>query len=249
MKNLITLRVFSISERSVRMLTKLRKSLLVLVAAFMFTIAGGALTASAVTITNGSFESGFTGWDVTNMAIPWVHPQQVVGAGHSETGYGFFLTDPTDGNYVHHSTFDGGGPDSNLLSQSLLIDETGYLSFDYRAAWRLSGGSSQDRIFSVNIHDGGDITTFTILSTDFASTLYVPDTGALSATLDLSAWVGSTITMEFEWYVPEYFTGPAAFQLDNIQFTSVAVPEPATILLLGSGLIGLAFFRRKEETV
>lgn len=36
--------------------------------------------------------------------------------------------------------------------------------------------------------------------------------------------------------------------IDNLNFnTTAAVPEPATLLLFGSGLIGLVFFRRKEE--
>jgi len=39
---------------------------------------------------------------------------------------------------------------------------------------------------------------------------------------------------------------PSWFDLDDVSVTGAAVPEPATMLLLGSGLIGLAGYGRKK---
>ncbi len=170
-------------------------------------------------IANCGFETGnFAGWITKEINGPFF-PLQVAGAGISP-GFGFFSSQPTEGSWAVLHGFDGNGPDIIEVAQDVVLPNYAKnLVFDYRAAWDMFNfpGSTQDRLFQVRIEPfgGGPPTQTTTILTATAGTV-VTDTGNLVGIVDLSAFAGTAVRINFHWIVPESFTGPGFFQLDNV---------------------------------
>jgi len=189
-------------------------------------------------LVNCSFETGdFSGWTIQDIAVPF-SAAAVQGAGFS-VGFGFFSTAPTDGSFVSVNGFDGGGPDTIEYSQDVTLPaNAGVLIFDYRAGWDMFNfpGSTAARIFSVEIQPSGGgaaLGSQVFLTANPGEVIL--DTGNLSSTLSLTQFAGQSIRIVFIWTVPEDFTGPAQFQLDNVNMVPL-IPVPT---LSVSGLAGL----------
>jgi len=90
------------------------------------------------------------------------------------------------------------------------------------------------QMFTVT-HDDGLTLTIGSLNLGF-------NPGPTAPTTSTVTYTGPSGTFPFELVYGECCGGPAVLQVD-LPFT--AVPEPATMLLLGSGIIGLAAFRRR----
>ena len=123
--------------------------------------------------------------------------------------------------------------------------------FDYRGAWELiefCGGCSLNRTFDVNFEfsgGGAHLANFNILPAPIHTS--VLDTGALTASVNLSAFLGQTVRLNFDWHIPEDMTGPGFFQLDNVRSTAT-IPEPSTLAIFGLGMIGLASRRFQKQS-
>ncbi|NES89706.1 PEP-CTERM sorting domain-containing protein [Okeania sp. SIO2B9] len=225
------------------------------IAAAGATIATLTAISDASAIVNGSFENGFTGWITEDLSDPFF-PLTVGGAGVSP-GLGLFTSAPTDGSLAALHGFDGNGPGTISIAQDVFISSSDTeLSFDFRGAWNYNLGNpaTTSRVFDVNIEEVGGGST--LLSTNFLMANpgeFLSDTGNLTGSLDLSAFANSSVRINFDWFIPENFTGPAFFQLDNVQLTqrspdTQGVPEPASILgLLALGTLGATSLKRKQE--
>jgi MYXO-CTERM domain-containing protein len=212
-----------------------------------FAFAAALVTAGSASaaFTNGSFETGdFAGWVTQDMTGPFF-PLGVYAAGTADSfGWGWANT-PTDGVFSAYHGWDGDGASGGIsairIGQDVLIDAP-TLEFDYRAAWDLTFGGFVDRTFDVNVEvagGGANLQSDLILTAAQGTTML--DTGPLSGTVDMSAFLGQTVRVSFDFSVPEDFVGPAAMDLDNIRLTGI--PGPGALALLG--LAGIVARRRR----
>jgi hypothetical protein len=207
----------------------------------------GPITSTNATLTvrptslllNGSFESGnLTGWVVSDLSSPLI-PVGIHSAGYVSP-FGFFTTAPTEGSYCLTHGFDGNGPGRIRVAVDVYLPKAPVtLTFDYRVAWDMQNytGSTLPRTFGVTIEPyGGGLGLLTniVLSAGPGTASY--DTGNLRATMDLSAYSGLGIRISFDAWIPEYFTGPGFFQLDNVVLTYPPVP-PLLIARSGTNVV------------
>ncbi len=165
---------------------------------------------------NCSFETGdFTSWVTSDIASPFVLLQ--VNVGGLSPGFGLFASAPTQGSFAALHGFDGAGPGDIRICQDVLLPNAALLEFDYRVGWDMTFGATLDRTFDVNVEPaggGGTLFSQNLLTATAGTT--VLDTGSLQATLDLSAAGSGARRVCFDANVPETFTGPGFFQLDNV---------------------------------
>ena len=178
--------------------------------------AGSALAAPVDLIANGGFEQGFTGWtDTTTLATPL--------CAWSAGPFGPCLGDPpaADGgsNYASNG-FDGSGPGTYTLAQTVTIPAgTATLSWEDDFQTSYFGTS---RTADVRILDASGTTTLGTVYTYVAP--FNASTGWVQHSVGVSAFAGQRVQVAFVQTIPQNFTGPAGFGIDNIEL--LADPAP-----------------------
>lgn len=193
-----------------------------------------ALAAQADTYTEGFDNLATSGWTLTNNSSP---AGQAWFQGVPEY---FAAQSGGDGSYAAAnflSAANGAGSISNwLISPELTLGGAGSVSFFARTE-ALEGFSDTVKVY---FNAGADTAT-----SSFTSLLG-------TVTLSSSGWT------QYTFALPEAATGRIAFEyavsdaatanLAAIDSVSVsAVPEPASFALMGLGVLGLAFLRRRQD--
>ena len=171
---------------------------------------------SATTITNAGFEAGnLSGWVALDIATPFEPIRTEMGGVVIGCCAGTLTTAPTEGIWTMVAGFDGGGPGTIRLAQDVTVSTCTILEFDYWVTW--NNGGTIDRTFTVNIEPagGGAPLQSDLILTGAAGT--VGDSGIVNRSVDLRGFRNQTVQIAFELFIPQSFTGPGAFQLDNIR--------------------------------
>jgi hypothetical protein len=223
---------------------KLSLSLFLLVLVFFISSA-----AWANLIKNGDFETGdFTGW-MTSGDIEIYDTDDFLGfIGEAQGMDNYFAL-------LGKNTTDG----KSQLRQD--FDVTGFTSFEISFNWAFdywdNSRYAQDSFLSLVRQDGAPAKTITMLDLQTQGNgFWSPDGGLAHGTfseiIDLSDYTTSDARLIFrliEESDSSWWTGTASMAgIDNIVVTGVApVPEPGTVFLLGSGLLGLVVYGRKRK--
>ncbi|MEZ6069156.1 MAG: DVUA0089 family protein [Pirellulales bacterium] len=191
---------------------------------------------AAELVENGGFETGnFSGWTTTTTAQPF-RPWAVSGAGDGG-GFDLDVTAPQDGNFVAWNGFDGIGPMTFTMSQDIVIPAAApaaLLQWQDRVQWNFQLGdvATEPRTYDVQVRDPATnalIETIYSFSTSTQDVNPTGDTGWLSHAVDLSAYIGSTIRLQFEEYIPQSSTGPAQIEFDAISLITNDAPPTTNV--------------------
>jgi len=197
------------------------KRLCIILVCVTAALLAGATASSAATtelLSNGSFESGFSGWTTTQPAAPFF-PWTVVSAGDAAP---FSAPSPQDGTFDALNGFDGSAGAYTISQQvSISTASTATLTWKDRLQWFMFDGLA--RSVEVRIVDAAGA----VLATPYAFStgpgeLTRHDTGWRDHTVDLSAFAGQTVRIEFHYTIPGDHTGPGQAELDAVSLTATA---------------------------
>ncbi|MBL8746051.1 MAG: hypothetical protein JNK58_06815, partial [Phycisphaerae bacterium] len=181
-------------------------------------------------VVNGGFETGdFTGWGIITGPGGELSPWSVGGTGW------FGDAGPAEGAFWANNGFDGDAGLNYEAYQEVYVPvgaNDAAIMWQDRIRWDGLGiVSSLPRTYRVTIQPQfGGSPLETIYAFDFylhdSGNSLAGDTGYVFHFANLAAYQGQTVRIVWRQDIPETFTGPANFQLDDVRFGCVSPARP-----------------------
>ncbi|MDB4089628.1 hypothetical protein N9544_08430, partial [Flavobacteriales bacterium] len=183
-------------------------------------------------ITNGDFETAsLSGWTTSSNINTGFGPCGIPDWNiyNSSTTNSSFCSQTGNpilsGSNALYTTFDGSGPLNYYIQQTISIPSVvTSANLSWLEDYRFSIMSGIDRIFTIDLYDASGST--------FVQNIYTQNfsnqnkggwgTQTIDPTTILQSYLGQNLTLRVNAYVPESFSGPAGFSIDDISLTVTA---------------------------
>lgn len=209
---------------------------------FLYTILALALllfphnTNAAELITNGSFESGMTGWTINNATNSWI-PWQSVPAGFDN---GFLPVAQPQVGLRDAYTGVTGDPGTRFITQDFTIPAGSTASVHWRHRFQFDNNSLCDGatqcgtvLYTVDILNTSNLLLANLYTRSVASDQIV-DTGWQSFQRNISAFQGLTIRLRFRTTNTANLSGPGQLEVDGVSVQAPGlVPTAAAVSVAG----------------
>ena len=211
---------------------------------FLYTILGLILlilphnTRAAELITNGSFESGMTGWTINNATNPWI-PWQSVPAGFDN---GFNA--PAQPQVGVRDAYQGvtGDAGTRFITQDITIPAGSTASVHWRHRFQYdndsfcNGAACGTVTFTVDILNTSNLLLANLYTRSVASDQIV-DTGWQTFQRNISAFQGLTVRLRFRTTNTANLSGPGQLEIDGVSVQAPGLIPTAAAVSVGGRVL------------